>query len=149
MLVILLILNILIARKMQETLNKKKRMTSIGQSAPSMTPTSIPDVAESTSAKLTTSKKSKESKNRTTKMVLTDCLNSFVGRFPLLVYFILSNALDAQVFGRIKPVFSTLTFICVYAAYGAKFFIYLNFNKKFRTIFFDHVSLFRKFVYHK
>jgi hypothetical protein len=162
LLAILVWLNILIFKRINETIKKKKIMTSTVRALASpkgldehdqvSTTTQVPRSSiaitksrQSVSAPSQPKDKNKESQKKNTKMVLADCLNSILGRLPVMIYFILSNALDPNLVSIIKPIFSTVTFLSVYASFGLKFFIYYNFNKRFRSIYKKNFAIVKQF----
>lgn len=78
--------------------------------------------------------KTLKSQQRITVMVLADCLNSLIGRVPmLLLYFLLYFDPVICYTTDLLPV-QSVTSLAVYLSYLFKFFIYFKFNKRFRLV---------------
>lgn len=73
----------------------------------------------------------KRSQNKLTIMVLADCINSIIGRIPIFALFIIKNVYKPLTV--IVPL-SSLCSLAVFLSYFLKFFLYFNFNKRFRQI---------------
>lgn len=76
----------------------------------------------------------KESQKKTIKMVLADSLNTIAGRVPILVYFLIVNGFPSVRERFEIEIFEALAVLTVYLSYLLKFFIFYNFNKRFREI---------------
>jgi hypothetical protein len=76
---------------------------------------------------------------KVTKLIVINCLNSIVGRLPILVYFILRNLSNSSILIEFLGAFS---FFSVYFCYFTKFFLFYFSNSKFRE---QARLLFRRF----
>ena len=89
--------------------------------------------------------RTKKSQRRMTIMVLADCINSTIGRIPVLLFFVIRN-IDVNIEADV-PYFVGICFIAVYLAYLFKFFIFYHFNKRFKIMVIKSIpSRLRQFV---
>ena len=87
-------------------------------------------------------KKTKKSQHKMSIMVLATCLNSAIGRIPILCLFVILNV--NQSLTVLYPLKSTLSF-AVLLSYFLKFFIYMKFNKRFRLVAFQKLTFLKLF----
>jgi hypothetical protein len=102
-LIILIVVNLKIVTKLRQSMNLKLKM--VGNSA----------------------KKIRRSKAKLTITIISDCCNTILGHFCILLYYILKNSLT---FGF--P-YDGIVWSAVYFSYFLKFFIFYYFNMRFRT----------------
>ena len=117
-LVILLISNVLLGWQVRKNLKKKLTIVENGSR-----------------------EKTLKSQQRITVMVLADCINSLIGRVPmLLLYLLLYFDHGFKYITDVFPV-QSVTSLAVYLSYLFKFFIYFKFNKRFRLVACDKLPL--------
>lgn len=131
---ILIVLNILLFDEVKRKM-KTKKMLLYSINAQDTKPAINEDTCLNMSSKLNAEK----SKNRVSIMVLLSCLNSIIGRTPILLFFVLRNFIKSDL-----TVLLYFAIICIYLSYSLFFFLYYTRNKLFKKIFQDYLKNIKK-----
>jgi hypothetical protein len=123
--IVLILINVLMVIEVKKSLNKKLEITSINGN----------NNYKSTSIK--------RSQRKLTKMVITDSLIGFFSRLTTVIYFLLKDVHDQY----LLKLFLYTVFLIITLSYGAKFFIYYYFNRRFRNFFKKEFYLFLVFFH--
>lgn len=115
---VLLVVNCLIAYKIKKILSNKRMIIGLER-----------NLANS----------GKSNKRNLTKLILADCVNTIMGRLPVLVYFILKCLFP--LLENLRTL-SSISIFTVYVSFVLKFFIFYNFNQIFRRILFKKIVKF-------
>jgi hypothetical protein len=134
---VLTCLNVAIFLNVKNSLNNKKKVLYMANTADMSVAETNCDIAKKPASN--SDEKIKKANIKAVLMVILTCLNNIFGRTPILIVFILRNFYNLEI---LNNTINKIACLCVYISYIMNFFIYYFSNSRFRKILKRHFFLF-------